>query len=78
MPWPTYPMTLKTSSSHEEGVERQWAVATKEFIGDEQGNLKALRIVNLEWKFTDDGRACPIRRKFPAANRISLCELALA
>jgi glutamate synthase (NADPH) small chain len=29
MPWPTYPMTLKTSSSHEEGVERQWAVATK-------------------------------------------------
>jgi glutamate synthase (NADPH) small chain len=57
MPWPTYPMTLKTSSSHEEGVERQWAVATKEFIGDGQGNLKALRIVNLEWKFTDDGRA---------------------
>ena len=43
MPWPTYPMTLKTSSSHEEGVERQWAIATKEFIGDGQGNLKALR-----------------------------------
>lgn len=57
MPWPTYPMTLKTSSSHEEGVERQWAIATKEFIGDGQGNLKALRIVNLEWKFTEDGRA---------------------
>src|SRR5205809_835104 len=36
MPWPTYPMLLKTTSSHEEGCERQWAVATKEFIGDEQ------------------------------------------
>ena len=29
MPWPTYPMTLKTSSSHEEGCEREWAIATK-------------------------------------------------
>lgn len=44
MPWPTYPMTLKTSSSHEEGADRKWAVATKEFIGDEKGNLKALKI----------------------------------
>ncbi len=57
MPWPTYPMTLKTSSSHEEGVERHWAVATKEFIGDGKGNLKGLKIVDLEWKFTEDGRA---------------------
>jgi glutamate synthase (NADPH/NADH) small chain len=57
MPWPTYPMVLKVSSSHEEGVERQWAVATKEFIGDENGNLKALRIVDLEWKVGDNGRA---------------------
>ncbi|HEV8084212.1 MAG TPA: glutamate synthase subunit beta, partial [Chitinophagaceae bacterium] len=32
MPWPTYPMVLKTSSSHEEGVNRHWAIATKEFI----------------------------------------------
>src|SRR5690606_34248405 len=31
MPWPTYPMILKTSSSHEEGAERQWAIGTKEF-----------------------------------------------
>ncbi len=50
MPWPTYPMILKTTSSHEEGAERQWAMATKEFIGDEKGNLKALKIVQLEWK----------------------------
>jgi glutamate synthase (NADPH/NADH) small chain len=56
MPWPTYPMLLKTTTSHEEGVERKWAVATKEFIGDENGNLKALKIIDLEWKITEDGR----------------------
>lgn len=57
MPWPTYPMVLKVSSSHEEGVERQWAVSTKEFLGDENGNLRALKIVDLEWKIGENGRA---------------------
>ncbi len=57
MPWPTYPMVLKISSSHEEGVERQWAVATKEFLGDGDGNLRALRIVELEWKMGEGSRA---------------------
>ncbi len=75
MPWPTYPMTLKTSSSHEEGVDRQWAVATKEFIGDEQGNLKALRIINLEWKFTDDGRAAQFV-ELPGSQQDIPCERA--
>ncbi len=56
MPWPTYPMMLKTSSSHEEGADRKWAIATKEFIGDGNGNLKALKIVDLEWKITEDGK----------------------
>lgn len=55
MPWPTYPMILKTTSSHEEGVQRQWSTATKAFIGDEAGNLKALRIVDLQWKMKGDG-----------------------
>ena len=56
MPWPTYPMTLRTSSSQEEGADRQWAIATKEFIGDGNGKLKALKIVDLEWKITEDGK----------------------
>ena len=56
MPWPTYPFILKTTSSHEEGANRHWAIATKEFIGDENGNLKALKIVDLEWKFTEDNK----------------------
>ncbi len=56
MPWPTYPMTLKVTSSHEEGADRHWAIATKEFVGDGKGNLKALKIIDLEWQVTEDGR----------------------
>ena len=47
--WPYWPVRLRTSSSHEEGVERDWSVATKEFIG-EGGRVKALKAVRLEWK----------------------------
>ncbi len=75
MPWPTFPMVLKTTSSHEEGCERQWAMATKEFIGDENGNLKALKIAELEWKMTDDGR--PARFvEVPGSEKIISCERA--
>ncbi len=76
MPWPTYPMVLKTTSSHEEGVERQWAMATKEFIGDENGNLKALKIVQLEWKMADDGRPAKFV-EVSGTEQIIPCELAL-
>ncbi len=76
MPWPTYPMTLKTSSSHEEGADRHWAVATKEFIGDENGRLKALKIVTLEWKLTEDGRTASFVEVAGSEREIP-CELAL-
>jgi glutamate synthase (NADPH/NADH) small chain len=46
--WPYWPTRLRTSSSHEEGVNRDWSIATKEFIG-EKGQVKALRTVRLEW-----------------------------
>ncbi len=49
-PWPLWPMMLRSSTSHEEGCERHWAIQTKEFIGDENGNLKSLKIVELDWK----------------------------
>ncbi|HEY8970047.1 MAG TPA: glutamate synthase subunit beta [Puia sp.] len=75
MPWPTYPMVLKTSSSHEEGADRHWAVATKEFIGDGKGNLKALKIVTLEWKLTDEGRAASFVEVAGSEREIP-CELA--
>ena len=47
--WPYWPTRLRTSSSHEEGAQRDWSVATKEFIGD-NGKVKALRAVRLEWR----------------------------
>ena len=75
MPWPTYPMLLKTTTSHEEGANRQWAVATKEFIGDEKGNLKALKIVDLEWKIVD-GRPAQFVEVAGSEKEIP-CELAL-
>ena len=51
--WPNWPMVLRTSTSHEEGCERQWAINTKAFIGDKKGNLKAIRIVKVEWAKDD-------------------------
>lgn len=47
--WPNWPLKMRTSSSHEEGCERDWAVATKELIG-ENGKVKALKAVRVEWK----------------------------
>jgi glutamate synthase (NADPH/NADH) small chain len=76
MPWPTYPMILKTSTSHEEGVDRKWAVATKEFIGDENGNLRSLIVVDLEWKISDDGRPAQFIERAGSEKEIP-CELAL-
>ena len=76
MPWPSYPMTLKTSSSHEEGADRKWAIATKQFIGDDNGNLKALKIVDLEWKITEDGKPATFV-EVPGSEREIPCELAL-
>ena len=43
-PWPTYPMVYRVSSAHEEGGERLYAVSTEEFLGDGNGNLRALKI----------------------------------
>ncbi|HEV7620329.1 MAG TPA: glutamate synthase subunit beta [Flavisolibacter sp.] len=76
MPWPTYPMVLKTTSSHEEGANRHWAVATKEFIGDAGGNLKALKVVDLEWKSGADNRPAQFV-EVANSERILDCDLAL-
>jgi len=76
MPWPTYPMLLKTTTSHEEGAERIWGVATKAFIGDDNGNLKALQIVDLEWSASADGSPSKFIEKLGSEREIP-CELAL-
>jgi len=56
MPWPTYPMVLKTTSSHEEGAERHWGINTKEFLGDDKGNLRALKVTDVSWELDVMGR----------------------
>ena len=60
MPWPQWPFTFKVESSHEEGDVRDYAVDTKEFISDGNGNVKALRAVRLRWPDPD-----PISGKRP-------------
>ena len=47
--WPNWPLKLRTSSSHEEGCERDWAVATKRFLGQD-GQVGAIQVVRLEWR----------------------------
>ena len=48
--WPYWPLRLRTSSSHEEGCQRDWAVATKCFNDDGKGRVRSLSAVRLEWK----------------------------
>lgn len=55
MPWPTFPVLLQFTSSHEEGCVREWSVNTKEFIKDEFGNLKAIRLIEVEWNRDEFG-----------------------
>jgi glutamate synthase (NADPH) small chain len=47
-PWPTYPMTYRVSSAHEEGGDRVYAVSTQDFLPDETGRVRALRLVEVE------------------------------
>jgi glutamate synthase (NADPH) small chain len=63
-PWPYYPVVLRESSSHEEGVSRTFQINTKKFIGDENRNLKALITVSIEQK------------KDPKTGRIDFHEIA--
>jgi glutamate synthase (NADPH/NADH) small chain len=65
-PWPTYPMIYRVSSAHEEGGERVYAVSTETFLGDENGHVRGLRLVEVELK---DGRFTPVpgsEREIPA------------
>ncbi|MCD6638445.1 MAG: glutamate synthase subunit beta [Nocardioides sp.] len=50
-PWPTYPMLFRVSSAHEEGGERVYAVSTQEFVGDADGHVAGLRLVEVDGSF---------------------------
>ncbi|MBU2110809.1 MAG: glutamate synthase subunit beta, partial [Actinobacteria bacterium] len=65
-PWPTYPMTYRVSSAHEEGGERVYSVSTKEFLGDDEGNVRALKLVEVRF---EDGKLVEVEgteREIPA------------
>jgi glutamate synthase (NADPH/NADH) small chain len=63
-PWPKYPMIFKSSSSHEEGGERDWSVLTKKFIGD-SGKVKRLSCIKVE--FQKDDKGCPLMHELPGS-----------
>jgi glutamate synthase (NADPH) small chain len=67
--WPYWPIKLRTSSSHEEGCEREFAIATKEFMG-ENGRITALKSVHVEWK---DGKMIEV----PGSEKILKADLVL-
>ncbi|UCE94313.1 MAG: glutamate synthase subunit beta [Flavobacteriaceae bacterium] len=62
-PWPFWPLQLKTSSSHEEGCERNWLINTKEFVTNDKNELIALKTVEIEWKIVPGQRPQLIEKK---------------
>ncbi len=74
-PWPTWPLILRTSAAHEEGGDRIYAVTTKEFVGDADGRVRALRGEEVEPAEGEDGR--PVFRAVPGTEFELPCELVL-
>jgi glutamate synthase (NADPH) small chain len=72
--WPDWPMKLRTSSSHEEGVGRDWSVSTKAFTG-ENGHVTGLSSVRVEWRTSNDGR--PVMEELPDSNFTIKADLVL-
>ncbi|MCD9479486.1 glutamate synthase subunit beta [Photobacterium phosphoreum] len=74
-PWPSYPMIMKTSSSHEEGCDRYWNILTKEFIDDGNGNVKGLRIADIAWQDAKPGER-PNFEEIAGTERVIACDMA--
>ena len=73
-PWPYWPQTLRTSSSHEEGCTREWGLATKRFIS-EDGKLKQAEVVSVNWRKDANGRMEMV--EVPGSERMIDCDLVL-
>ena len=73
-PWPTWPLMYMSSSAHEEGVDQQYAISTAEFVGDQNGNVRALRATAVEM-VSVDGR--PTFQPVPGSETEIPCELVL-
>ena len=74
-PWPYWPFKYKTSSSHEEGSEREFSIMTKEFVTDEDGRLSGLKTVQVRWEKHEGERPKLIEE--PNSEKEWPCDLAL-
>ncbi len=74
-PWPYWPVIFRTSTSHEEGCDREFSIETKEFIGDDDGNLQGLRTVRVEWNKDANGRLTP--SEVPGSEKVWPAQLVL-
>ncbi|CAL2088535.1 Glutamate synthase [NADPH] small chain [Tenacibaculum sp. 190524A02b] len=74
-PWPYWPLQLKTSTSHEEGCDRNWLINTKEFIVDNNNQLTAIKTVEVEWKTVPGERPQLIEK--PCTEKVWPCDLVL-
>ena len=74
-PWPYWPFTLKSSSSHEEGSKRKWSILTKEFISDKNGKLTGLKTIEVEWKKIDGQKSRLI--EIDGTEKIWPCDMVL-
>jgi glutamate synthase (NADPH/NADH) small chain len=74
-PWPNWTMMLRTSTSHEEGCERHWSLLTKQFCGDERGQVESLVTVQIAWDQDEQGR--PHFNEVPGTERVWPCQLVL-
>ena len=74
-PWPYWPFKLKTSSSHEEGCEREWSILTKEFVGDSEGKLTGVKTVEVAWENIPGER--PRFVEIKGTEKVWPCEMAL-
>ena len=71
-PWPYWPYVLKTSTSHEEGCDRQWGLTTKRFIG-ENGHVKEVEVIEVKWEKDPSGRQ--IMTEVAGSNKIIKADL---
>ncbi len=60
-PWPMWPKVLRTSTSHQEGCDREWSVMTTDFVGDKKSGVEALNAVDVDWE-KKDGRFVPVKK----------------
>ncbi|MBQ4392498.1 MAG: glutamate synthase subunit beta [Prevotella sp.] len=76
-PWPNWPRTLKTTSSHEEGCTRRWNINTLEFLG-ENGRLTGVKVQEIDWKTNPaGGRPIMVEKGEPEVIEAELCLLAM-